>query len=75
MGVLPVPEEVRSMHDTINRIMTVVTEQNTLLQRIVGQINDIRLDNRELSAIRLELTELRSAIVVIKDCVRFDSVA
>ena len=75
MGMLPVPEEVRDMHEKINRIVTMVVDQNHLLQRISTQMDQLKLNDKEIAAIRAELSEIRNALTIIKDCVRLERVA
>jgi hypothetical protein len=75
MGMLPVPEEVKDMRDKIDRMMAMTADHYQMLQRILGRLDDLKRDDSEMAAVRLELTEVRNSLSVIKDCLRFDHVA
>ncbi|MEW6112994.1 MAG: hypothetical protein AB1664_12765, partial [Thermodesulfobacteriota bacterium] len=70
MGVLPVPEEVRNMHEKIDRIVETLHSQSRLLEMMAERIRTLKSDDQKIAEMGRELTEIRSTLTVIKDCVR-----
>ncbi len=75
MALLPVPVEVKNMHEKIDRLIDLVSAHDNQLQRVAIRMDGLRSDEKQLTSIRSELMELRNAVLFIKDHLRFNSVA
>ncbi|AFM27674.1 hypothetical protein [Desulfomonile tiedjei] len=75
MGVLPVPEEVRSMHAKIDRVLDTVYMQNKALEKIIGRLDEFEATQKDLHELSRELRHVKNSLITIKDCLRFDAVS
>jgi len=75
MGVIPVPEEMRNMHEKVNRIVETLHNQDRMLEKMEERIATLKSDGQKLAEMGRELQEIRNALAIIKDAVRFDRVA
>jgi predicted nucleic-acid-binding protein len=73
--MLPVPEEVRNMHEKIDRIVETLHRQSQVMERLAERIGALKSYEQKIAEMGRELTEIRNTLAVIKDCVRFDRVA
>jgi hypothetical protein len=71
MGLLPVPEEVRSIHAKIDQILDVLSAQNDLLGQIVTRDVELKSFEAKLKELNLKMQHVTDSVTVIKDCVRF----
>lgn len=75
MRMLPVPEEVKNMHEKIERVLETLSNQNRTLERIVERLDALKANDYYVTEIWKELREIQNCLTVIKDSVRFDKVA
>lgn len=75
MGVLPVPEEVRSMHAKIDALKEIVSNQNRVLQKLVDQVNQLKSQDKKMDDLNQKFTEINKHLTIISDTVRFTNVA
>jgi hypothetical protein len=73
MGVLPVPEEVRSMHAKIDRVLDTVYMHNKTLEKIIGRLDDFETTQKDVQELSRELKHVKDSLPTIKDCLRFDA--
>ncbi len=75
MGVLPVPEEVRSMHTKIEALTELVSHQNKLIRKLTDQIQQLKSQDKKIDDIGQKFTEINRLLTIISDTMRFTNVA
>jgi hypothetical protein len=71
MGLLPVPDEVKSMHDKIDRLVEAVNSQGALLGQILARTHELGSFEKDLKDLQLKMEYVNNSVTTIKDCVRF----
>ena len=71
MGLLPVPEEVKDMHEKIDLLVEAVNSQGALLAQILRRTHDLGTFERDLRDMQFKMDYLSNSVTTIKDCVRF----
>ncbi|MBI5251742.1 MAG: hypothetical protein HY912_19795 [Desulfomonile tiedjei] len=71
MGLLPVPDEVKTMHEKIDRLVDTINSQNALLGQVLQRTLELGSYQRDLRDMQLKLEYLSNSVTTIKDCVRF----
>ena len=67
MRMLPVPEEVKNMHEKIERVLETLSNQNRTLERIVERLDALKANDYYVTEIWKELREIQNCLTVIKD--------
>lgn len=71
MGLLPVPDEVKSMHEKIDQLVQVVNSQSALLGQILAKTDGLSSFEKDLKHLQLKMEHVNNSVTTIKDCVRF----
>ena len=71
MGLLPVPDEVRSMHAKIDHLAESINSQKALLDKVLQRTLQLGSYEKELKDLQNKLEYLSNSVTTIKDCVRF----
>jgi hypothetical protein len=71
MGLLPVPDEVRSMHAKIDQVLEVLSAQNAVLGQIITRNAELRSFETALKELNVKMQHVTNSVMAIKDCVRF----
>jgi hypothetical protein len=71
MGLLPVPDEVRSMHTKIDQVLEVLSAQSALLTQIITHNSELKSFQTNLNELNLKMQHVADSVTTIKDCVRF----
>lgn len=75
MGVLPVPEEIHSMHAKIDALRETIGHQNRMLQKLVDQVNQLKSQDKKIDDLGQKFVEINKLLTIISDTVRFTNVA